>query len=196
MLESLTKSSRSSRNVMLMALVLIGAVAAYNWIIAPHLNYLQAAQRYELSAENHTKTNKIVGSKVEAGKKELTQLREKLKQVSARLFDPQSADKFFNGIQTIVQSENCQMYSSQFSRTDDTSNAVTSQNVVLRSANLEIAGGYGDLVALMDKLQDHPQQVNIDLKTIESAKDKDDFDLLICDAVVEAYVIQDKEIFP
>lgn len=194
MLESLTKSSRSSRNVMLMALVLIGAVAAYNWIITPHLNYLQAAQRYELTAENHAKKNKIVSSKVEAEKKELAQLRDRLKQVSARLFDPQSADKFFSGIQTIAQTENCQIYSSQFSKTDHTSNAVPSQNVVLHSANLEIAGSYGDLVALMDKLQDYPQQVNIDLLKIESAKD--DSDLLICDAVVEAYVIQDKEIFP
>ena len=194
MLESLTKSSRSSRNVMLMALVLIGAIAAYNWTIAPHLNYLQAAQRYEITAENHAKKNKIVSSKVEADKKELAQLREKLKQVSARLFDQQSADKFFSSIQTIVQGENCQMYSSQFSRTDHTSNDTPLQNVVLHCANLEIAGGYGDLVALMGKLQDHPQQVNIDLEKIESAKD--DSDLLICNVAVKAYVIQDKETFP
>ncbi len=193
MLKSLTKSSRSSRNVMLVALVLIGAVAAYNWIIAPHLNYLQAAQKYELTAENHAKANKIVSDKVETKKKELAQLRERIKQASARLFDLQSADKFFSGIQTAAQAENCRIYSSQFSKTDHTSNAASPQNVVLHSASLEIAGGYGNLVALMDKLQDCPQQVNIDLLKIESAKD--DCDLLICDAVVKAYVIQDKEIF-
>ena len=51
LLKRWTKKTCPPRNVFLASLVLIGAIAAYNWTVAPHRNYLLAARKYEVAAD-------------------------------------------------------------------------------------------------------------------------------------------------
>ncbi|MHC4356872.1 MAG: hypothetical protein ACYS0H_29585, partial [Planctomycetota bacterium] len=48
LINSLAKLSRSSRNAASASLILIAALAMYNWIVAPHTAYLVAAQQHEV----------------------------------------------------------------------------------------------------------------------------------------------------
>jgi hypothetical protein len=57
LVDNLTKLSRSSRNAVSASLILIAALAMYNWIVAPRTNYLLAAQRYEFVIEKVVKIN-------------------------------------------------------------------------------------------------------------------------------------------
>ena len=52
-----TKLTPSPRNIAFAALVLMGAIAVYNRVVAPHANYVLAAQRYESVANKLTKKN-------------------------------------------------------------------------------------------------------------------------------------------
>jgi len=45
---------------MLAALVLIGVIAVYNWLVVPHRNYLLAAQKYESAAGNLARKNRVI----------------------------------------------------------------------------------------------------------------------------------------
>jgi len=79
LLDNLTKSTRSSKNVALVTLILIGVIAVYNWLVAPHRNYLLAAQKYESTAGNLAKKNQIIAKKVKNKTKELDRLQESAK---------------------------------------------------------------------------------------------------------------------
>ncbi len=71
LLDNLTKSTRSSKNVVLVTLILIGVIAVYNWLVVPHRNYLLAAQKYESAAGNLAKKNQIVAKKVKTRQRSL-----------------------------------------------------------------------------------------------------------------------------
>ena len=45
------KLNRSTRDSVFAALIVIAAIAMYNWIVAPHVDYLFAAQQYEFAIE-------------------------------------------------------------------------------------------------------------------------------------------------
>ena len=60
-----TISIHFSRNVMLTSLVLIGTIAFYNWVVAPHRNYLLAAQRYASVTADLVKKNQIINIKIQ-----------------------------------------------------------------------------------------------------------------------------------
>jgi len=69
--EHLTKSTRSAKNAMFAALVLIGAVAVYNRIVTPHRNYLMAAQQYESAVDHLDKKNQTIHHDLQLRKKNL-----------------------------------------------------------------------------------------------------------------------------
>ena len=185
--EHWTKSNRSTRTAFLGAFVLIGIIAVYNWIIAPHRNYLQAAQTYESTVANLARKNKIIGNQVTMKIKELKELQEKLKESRVRLFNPVEAGEFFSNIQTKAEQVNCILSSLTFSSArPETNGYITAQ-----SATLSLLGGYENIMALMHKLQDGPKQVCID--SVEINSNEQDSVLLECGMTVTIYVIHRKE---
>ena len=192
--EHWTKSTRSAPAAFLGALVLIGIIAAYNWIIAPHRNYLLAADKFESTVTNLARKNKIIGNQVTMKKKELEELHDKYKQSCARLFDPVEAGEFFSNIQASAERANCILSSLTFSPVrpaPKTARPRTDEYITAQSATLSLSGGYGNILALMDLLQDGPKQVCIDSVGINS--DEQDSVQLECGMTVTIYVIHRKE---
>lgn len=191
LLKNWTKSTHSSRNVMLAALVLIGTIAVYNWIVAPHAGYLLAAQRHRSVISKLTEKNQIINNNVAIKRKKLKELREKFRQVHAALFDPIEAKDFLSDIQAASEEANCTMQSLNFSQTDSALKAKQSKagsHITANRATLSVVGNYRNLVALMNKLQDGLRQVWIDSISIRSIRNNPD--QLECDMTVTVYVIQ------
>lgn len=189
-----TKSTYSSRNVMLAALVLIGAIAVYNWIVAPHRNYLLAAQRYESAAGNLLKKNQTIINNITIKKKKLEELREKSKRIHTKLFDPIEAREFFSNIQGISEETNCIISSLNFSQTDSALDAKRSKAgsyITAKRVTLSVVGNYRNIVALMNKLQDCLKQVRIDSVSIRSISNNPE--QLKCDMTITIYTVQDRE---
>jgi Tfp pilus assembly protein PilO len=192
--EHWTNSTRSSRTAFFGTFVLIGIIAVYNWIIAPHRNYLQAAQRYESAMTNLASKNDIISSQVTLKKKELKELKEKYKLSYSRLFNPVEAEEFFSNIQTKSAQVNCILSSVTFSpvrSAPKTTRPQTDGYITAQSATLSLSGGYENILALMDKLQDSTKQVRIDSFGINS--DQQDSASLECGMTVTIYVIHRKE---
>ena len=191
LLQTLKQSPRSSRNTLLVSLLIIAAIAAYNWIITPHLNFLEAAQKYEVVAQRHARKNEMIDIEVTARKEELAQLRRKLKDTAAKLFDPSAAKQFFNDIETLAQEAECTVRSLHFSATSAVNNVgrlTTGNQITEDHASLTVTGTYSQILALMRRLQDRPELVTVDVLKIRP--DTENPGRLTCQTTVKIYVIE------
>ena len=191
--ENQIKSIRSSKNVVFAAFVVIEAIVLYNWIVTPHLNSLQAVQKYESVANKLAKKTKIISTNVKLKRKKLSQLQEEFEHIHIKLFDPVKAKEFFSDIQAMAEQANCVIYSLNFSPTDSAINAGRSEissHITANRAIFSIGGRYKDIVALIDKVQGRSKQVWIDSISIEPMGRNSE--LLKCDMSIAIYVIYNK----
>lgn len=188
--EHLTKSKRPARTALLAALVLIGAVAIYNWIVAPHRNYLLAAQRYKSAVGLLERKNQTIRQDLTVKRTKLEELQEKLRQIHLWLFDPAEAENFFTNIRTKSKQAGCivsLLTLSPGSPASEEKRSKSNHYITKQQAILSVAGSYENIVTLMDKLQDSPKKVCIDSVGINA----DDMDTvhLECEMTVTIYVI-------
>ena len=102
--------------------------------------------------------------------------------------------EFFSNIQTLVRNANCTVNSLRFLLTDSVAKGDQSEKngyVVTQLVKLSILGDYGSTTLLMNKLQDRPEQVQVDMVVIKPTRS--DSDLLQTDMNITIYVIQNKE---
>jgi hypothetical protein len=188
--EDQINSIRSSKNVVLAAFVVIEVIALYNWIVTPHLNFLQTAQRYEAVADKLAKKTRIIGTNVKLRRKKLGQLQEDFKHIHIKLFDPVKAKEFFSDIQAMAEQTDCIIYSLNFSPTDSAINAGQSEissRITANRATFSVGGKYKDIIALINKLQNRSKQVWIDTISMEPVNRNSE--LLKCDMSIAIYVI-------
>ena len=76
LIDNLAKSNRLSRSTVSAVMIVISAIAMYNWIVAPRAAYLRAVQRHEIVAGNIAKKNEVISKKAVAKRKELQKLQE------------------------------------------------------------------------------------------------------------------------
>ncbi|MBN2181860.1 MAG: type 4a pilus biogenesis protein PilO [Sedimentisphaerales bacterium] len=187
----LIKPVSSQKNVIFASLVIIGAIGVYNWIIAPHRNYLQAAQKYESAASNLVKKKQIIINNLKVRKKELVGLEEELNSGYEKLFDSVEAKKFFSDIQLVSEEAGCIMSSLTFSQADSESGAASPNQIIAKTTELTVLGSYGSITTLMNKLQEGSKCVRIETVCIFS--DDDNPSYLKCRMSVTIYMIQRKE---
>ncbi len=195
LVDNLTKLSRSSRNAVSGSLILIAAIAMYNWIVAPRANYLLAAQRYEFAMENVVKNNKTIDNRVNIKEKKLQELREQSSQLQSTLFTSNQAREFFSDLQAISEETGCIVYSVNLisnkpnpikdGQLQDTAGIVT------KSAVLSVVGVYKNITKLIKRLQSRKQKVWIDsvqLRTLDNRSDQPR-----CDITITICALTDKE---
>jgi hypothetical protein len=182
----------SSKNAVLVVVFCVSAVAFYNHFVAPHRNYLRAAQTYETLAGVLNKKNEIIAGYMGTKKQELQQLQHKSQLIDAGLFDDVEARQFFSGIQTAAEQTKCVISSLKFSqdgRQESTSISSQGPYVEASRATLSVTGGYRNIVALINKLQERPEQVWIDSLRLRLVSDR----LLSCDMTITIYVKHNKK---
>ena len=191
--ENWTKLTPSPRNIAFAALVLMGAIAVYNRVVAPHANYVLAAQRYESVANKLTKKNQAIINNVKIKKKKLEGLEEKLEQMHTNLFEPIEAKEFFSDIEVMSEGANCTIYSLDVSQTRSALKAERSGArgyITANHAKLSVVGSYRSIVMLMNKLQGSPRQVWINSVSIKPISDSSE--QLKCDISIVIYTTEKK----
>jgi hypothetical protein len=181
----------SSKNAVLVVACCIAAIAFYNHFVAPHRNCLRAAQTYETLTGTFERKNRIIAGDVRAKKKELQQLQHKSQLIGASLFDDVEAKQFFfSGIQAAAEQTNCIVNSLKFpqDRKRDSASQL-SQAVEASRMALSVTGGYRNIVAIINKLQDRPERVWIDSLRIKSTASG----LLQCNMTITIYVMHNKK---
>ncbi len=188
------KPVSSQQNVIIATLVIIGLIGLYNRIITPHRNYLQAAQKYEAAADNLTKKKQTIANNLKIRKKELVGLKEQLNSGFEMLFEPFEAKEFFNNIQAVSEEAGCIMYSLTFTQADSksgTNDPNVNIYITTKGAKLTVLGGYDNITALMNKLQENSKCVRIESVKIYSDSSFPDY--LKCEMSVTIYIMSRKE---
>lgn len=192
---NLSKLNRSSRNSVFAALIVISGVAMYSRIVAPHLDCLYAAQRYDSAVDRIVEKNKAVTLELEDKREKLKKLRQQYHQCRNLLFIPDEAKKFFGDLQNILEETGCAVNSLNLlvnksskagGRIKDT------PGMAANSAKLSVSGGYGNIIKLLEKLQNRPQKIwvnsfKIEVTDFASAR-------LKCDMTITIYTIKDREL--
>jgi hypothetical protein len=193
--EDLAKLNRSRRNGVSAALVIIVAIAMYNWTVAPHATYLFAAHRNEDAIDNLAKKSKIISNTVKIKQKKVQELREQFAELQSVLFTPDTATEFFSDLQPISEQTGCVVHSLNFVTGEPALRGEESENalgIVANSAVLSVAGVYGNIIKLMERLQARTQKVWIDSIRMEALGNNPAHQLK-CDMTVVIYTIEDKE---
>jgi len=197
LIDSLAKLNSASRNAISAALVVIVAIAMYNWTVSPHVVQLSVVQQYESVLDDVVKKNKILSSAVRTKKQKLEQLGEQFAQLQSSLFMIDKAKEFFSDLQVISEQMGCTVYS--LNLTTDKQNSKEGQaedatGIVTKSAILSVIGAYGDIVRLVERLQARPQKVWID--SVKMTSLDNDSGQLKCDITITICTLQDKEAIP
>ncbi len=196
LIDNLANLNNSTRNAIFAALAIIATIAMYNWILAPHVNYLSAAQQYETVVSKAVEKNKAIARDVENKTKKLEELYEQLAKSRNTLFAPGEAKAFFSDLQAVAEETGCTVRSLNLfvnksiskdkrKQTEDTS------GIVADSATLSVTGQYDNIFNLVEKLQNHAKSIwmnSFEIKTIDFNSAQ-----LKCDMTITIYIIQDKE---
>jgi hypothetical protein len=194
---NLANLNRSTRNTIFAALSIIATIAMYNWIVAPHVTYLFAAQRRESVVSKIVKKNEVITREIEAKAEELEKLYEQVARSGSDLFTPDETKEFFSDLQAISEETNCTINSlnlvvSEPSLKDE--QFKDTSNIVANSVMLSVSGQYNSIIKLVEKLQNYAKRVWIDsfnVKIIDFGSAQ-----LKCDMTITIYTIQDKEVGP
>lgn len=196
LMNTLTKSTRSSRIAFSAAIIIIVAAAAYNWMVVPHTRYLHAAQQYELMIGDMARKNQIMKSNEMARKKEIEKLQAELTDVQSAVFTTYEARRFFSDIEAVCNAAGCLVYSINFLSGNlggAQSPAESDSQIVENSAAVSFVGSYSNIISFLLKIKDRPQKVIIpSLKIVAFGKKADPLE---CEIVVTIYTVRDREIF-
>lgn len=196
LIDNLTNLNRPTRNTIFAALVIIATIAMYNWIVAPHVTHLFAAQQYESAVSRAVEKNKAAIREVKAKKQKLEELTKQLAISRNALLTPEEVKEFFSDLQTIVEEADCTVHSLNIvmressSGNDRKQQTKDSLNIVANSAMLSVVGQYKNIIGLVERLQNHTKRIWMDSFKIENINL--DSSQLKCDMTIVVYTIQDK----
>ena len=78
LIDNLANLNRSTRTTVFSALIIIVAIAMYDWIVAPHVTCLSASQQYESVVNKAVEKNTAITREVETKTKKLDELYHQL----------------------------------------------------------------------------------------------------------------------
>lgn len=194
LVDKLAKLNRSTRHTVSVSLIVIAALAMYNWLVTPHADYLSAAQGYESVMDNVVEKNKTIRNIVNIERKKLQELSEKSAQLQSILFTPDQAREFFSDLQAVSEETGCVVYSLNLMTNKPSPKDRDSEDtsgIVTKSAVLSVVGVYRNIAKLMERLQARTQKVWIDsvqVRTLDYSSDQPR-----CDITITICALTDKE---
>ena len=198
MQKNMTYYMNSYKIAFLASLCFISAVAIYRWFVAPHQNYLAAAERYESAVSTLAAKKQLIHNNLKVSQIKYDKLEEQYNNLQTKLFDPLGERKFFSNIEDICRQSNCKMLSLTFSQSsiEESKAEVKSQKkeyAAASSAHLEVEGKYVNIISLMNKLQEEQRLVKI--SSVDINPDNKNQGYLICTMNITIYVIKEKKDF-
>jgi len=160
----------STQTAMSISLIAIVGIAMYGWIVSPHVAYLHAVQKYEPVVKEAAKEKDNLCTALGLKQRRLQAMQSELSKLRSRLFTPEEGQDFLGGLEAPCQKAGCGVASIGFPGDSSWSGAAKATEpsfVQVRRANLAVLGRYDQIVALLEHLQDRPQQVSIDSCRIE-----------------------------
>jgi len=186
--------TRRQEHALLVALFLVGLLAAYAWVLSPHAALLQASQRYEHAMHLRLNASEAVNEDLACQSEKLKTLGAERAAFSALAFSPGGAREFHNELQTWCREAGLAVMSLGYGNdeklvADGARRAVST--MVLRSAAITVHGTYAGVVALLEILQSQPHTIWIDGFQMAAVPSKPD--LIACNMTITYCVDYEKE---
>jgi Tfp pilus assembly protein PilO len=196
LIDNLANFNRSTRTTVFSALIIIAAIAMYDWIVAPHVTCLSASQRYESVVNSAVEKNKAIACDIKVKTKKLEELRQKLAVSRSTLFTRDEAEELFSNLQAVAEGTGCTVHAFNLvgnkPSSGDRQKPEDTSGVTANSAKLTVSGQYNSIFELMGKLQDCAKKVWLDsfeMKLVDFSSGR-----LECNMTLTIYTIQDKGI--
>ncbi len=147
------------------AVIIMGAIALYNWVLAPHVGYLHAMQKLEAAVSSIDEEKDRVGGTLEAKTSQWRSLRQELAELEEGVFTIQEAQAFLRGLLPLVEETGCTVVVADLAGHDRTA-PIEEPNVPLVvdvfHPSLVVSGGADQILVLLQRLRGHRPRVWID----------------------------------
>ncbi|UCD50906.1 MAG: hypothetical protein JSW27_25700 [Phycisphaerales bacterium] len=188
------KLTQGQENALFGALLLVGLLAAYAWVLSPHLAFLRASHQYGRAMHMRLNASETVNDDLACQRETLQTLRAERAAFSDLAFSAEGAKKFHNDLQTWCGEAGLDVMSLGYG--NDESLAAygarqASSAMVFRSATMTLHGAYGGMVALLETLQSRPQKIWVAGFQMTTLPSKPGW--LACDMTVSICVDYEKE---
>lgn len=165
-----TKSSASSRTALVAAIAFIAVIGSYNWLIDPHVQYLEAAQRYAGEIDSICKKGKMVEGKLKIKQIEVNKLAKQTAATQDKVFTDATAHQFFADIELFAAQTYCTITSlNELANNADP--AEKSAGIKPRHTSIALIGSYDNIIKFLTKLTDRPNKIIIVPLSISTRQD-------------------------
>ncbi|MCH7916379.1 MAG: hypothetical protein IIC50_00155 [Planctomycetes bacterium] len=183
----------SSSGVVMTGLVLIGAVAMYSWVVAPHVKYLRAVQKYEPALDEIAREKDQLKDTVLRRRKMLDEIDKQFDDLRGTLFTYVQARELAQEFGAVAEQYHCRVRTVDFS---DEPLSIFDEEIGDRSidaveALVSVVGDYNGLMAFIKKLQGRDRKMWIHSLTMSVLDEQGG--RLVCNIAMTIYVIQEKE---
>ena len=147
------------------ALLLVGVLVAYGWILAPHLNCLHAMQKLEVAVGRVSEEKERIAGTLEAKVRQRHALQEELAQCQQGVFPADQARTFLRSLLPLVEETGCTVVTADFIGKDRPVRIEDPNGPLVIEADpvsLEVEGPSERIQALLQRLRDHRPKIWVD----------------------------------
>ena len=156
---------RAARNASSAALMVVGLLALYNWVLSPHVRYLHAMQRFGSAVTRVAEESDRISSSLDAKVAQWRTLQREMAEMNESLFTADTAEAFVRGLLALVEETGCTVVLADFTGSAK-AEPIGEPNapIALAVSHLELAasGQPDQIVALLERLENHRPRVSID----------------------------------
>jgi hypothetical protein len=163
--DHLRRYPKAARNASSAALLTIGVLALYNWMLAPHVGYLHAVQRLGPVVGRVTQERERIRSSLDGKVSQWRTLQQDKAKLDEGVFTEEQAKAFVRGLLPIVEETGCAVLRAEFNpdaktqRLDEPNLPVV---IEVSRMNLDVLGQLDQVSALLRQLRDSRPRAWID----------------------------------
>ncbi len=163
--DRLRKYPKAARNASSAALLAIGVLALYNWMLAPHIGYLHAVQRLRPVVDEVTEERERICSTLDQKVGRWRTLQQDMAVLDEGVFTPDRAKTFVRRLLPLVEETGCAVVRADFG-SDTKAERFEDPNVPVvvevSHMNLDVLGQFDQVSALLQRLRDSRPHAWID----------------------------------
>lgn len=165
MADRLRRYPKATRSASSAALIAIGALALYNWVLAPHLGYLHAMQKYGVVVDGVTQEKNRIADTLEAKVSQRRTLQRELAELEDGVFTADQAKAFARNLLPLVEETGSAVVRADFAGAGKTTRMEDPNQTVaieISHLSLDALGQPEQVSALLERLRDHRPRISID----------------------------------
>jgi hypothetical protein len=185
-----SKSNTSSRFALVASIVCIVAVGSYHWLLSPHLQYLEAAQRHVNEVSSYDKKSKVLEGKLKLKHLDADKLSKQLAAKRDLFFTPVEAQQTFTSLEAAAKKANCTIVSLKLLPDDTNAQknpAPGVAGITISRATVSFVGSYPNSIRFLTSVLDCPGKIMINPFSIASSQS--DSEKVECSLVITLCVM-------